>query len=324
MHRGMVFAMANRFRPEFFPHNIKQRMSSILLSSALYISNSSRAEHMRIHFNRKQIRIHLGRLIIMTAGEYGLIWLSTEPSMLQSIEGKLTAWRRDTSATRPANAREQPYPAYKQPPSINGFYILAEDPYEKDWPRLRECHFEYLRKAMEISRTPDHRTRHQPELLEYLAEAVGKHDGGAPDPSVLRSRLTNSEERRRRLAKAERKAAPRETLVNRYERNPDVVAEALYRAGNLCDLCRKEAPFTRLSDGSPYLEVHHCIPLAAGGDDTIDNALALCPACHRKLHFGMPHDAAVRCAQDAWRSLYAHEHETPLPDGGTPTQPPEN
>jgi 5-methylcytosine-specific restriction protein A len=32
--------------------------------------------------------------------------------------------------------------------------------------------------------------------------------------------------------------------------------------------------------------VHHLIRLADGGDDTVDNAVAACPNCHRQRHFG--------------------------------------
>lgn len=39
-----------------------------------------------------------------------------------------------------------------------------------------------------------------------------------------------------------------------------------------------------LSDGRPYLEAHHVIPLAEGGPDIIENMVALCPNCHRKMH----------------------------------------
>jgi 5-methylcytosine-specific restriction enzyme A len=34
----------------------------------------------------------------------------------------------------------------------------------------------------------------------------------------------------------------------------------------------------------PYLECHHVIGLAVGGDDTIDNTVALCPNCYRRMH----------------------------------------
>ena len=36
--------------------------------------------------------------------------------------------------------------------------------------------------------------------------------------------------------------------------------------------------------GEPYLEAHHVIRLADGGKDTIDNVVAICPNCHRKVH----------------------------------------
>ena len=37
-------------------------------------------------------------------------------------------------------------------------------------------------------------------------------------------------------------------------------------------------------DGKPYLEAHHIIWLAKGGADEIENVVALCPNCHKKMH----------------------------------------
>lgn len=71
-----------------------------------------------------------------------------------------------------------------------------------------------------------------------------------------------------------------------YDRNPDVVAERLYIAGGYCEECKQKAPFLRKSDGTPYLEVHHIVPLSMNGEDTIENTIALCPNCHRKKHYG--------------------------------------
>jgi len=34
-----------------------------------------------------------------------------------------------------------------------------------------------------------------------------------------------------------------------------------------------------------YIEVHHIIPLSEGGEDSINNTVALCPNCHRALHY---------------------------------------
>lgn len=71
-----------------------------------------------------------------------------------------------------------------------------------------------------------------------------------------------------------------------YKRNPYVVAEVLERANGYCENCGSYAPFDRASDGTPYLEVHHIIPLSEGGADTVKNASGICPNCHRKAHFG--------------------------------------
>lgn len=50
-----------------------------------------------------------------------------------------------------------------------------------------------------------------------------------------------------------------------------------------CQLCGSDAPFID-KNGEPYLEEHHVKRLADGGTDTIDNVVAICPNCHRKVH----------------------------------------
>lgn len=76
------------------------------------------------------------------------------------------------------------------------------------------------------------------------------------------------------------------SFVASFVRNPDVVAEVLERSHGACERCKAPAPFMRASDGSPYLEVHHIDFLANGGHDTVSNAEALCPNCHREKHYG--------------------------------------
>jgi len=90
----------------------------------------------------------------------------------------------------------------------------------------------------------------------------------------------------RNAKKARGKPATRPRSTTEFVRNPYVVAAAILRSKGLCEMpgC-KHALFKR-DDGSPYLEVHHIIPLAEGGDDTLRNAAALCPMCHREAHHG--------------------------------------
>ncbi|GMV68103.1 MAG: hypothetical protein AMXMBFR76_05420 [Pseudomonadota bacterium] len=105
---------------------------------------------------------------------------------------------------------------------------------------------------------------------------------------VERSRELSSAARAERLRHA--RVLPKRTdiVTSVFVRNPDVVAEVLFQAAGNCQRCAKPAPFNRESDGTPYLEVHHRVPLAIGGEDTVANAIALCPNCHRELHYGKP------------------------------------
>ncbi|NRH26972.1 HNH endonuclease signature motif containing protein [Pseudomonas sp. MS19] len=70
-----------------------------------------------------------------------------------------------------------------------------------------------------------------------------------------------------------------------YARDVRVVAYVLKEAEGHCEACLKSSPFIK-ADGAPYLEVHHLRHLADGGSDTVQNAIAVCPNCHRELHHG--------------------------------------
>lgn len=101
----------------------------------------------------------------------------------------------------------------------------------------------------------------------------------------MASKLT-SEQRHTKIAKSNPVPQVKEVTTKIFIRSGYVVAEVLERANGICEQCGNDAPFLRVKDGSPYLEVHHKIPLADGGEDTVKNAIALCPNCHRQAHYG--------------------------------------
>ena len=106
------------------------------------------------------------------------------------------------------------------------------------------------------------------------------------DRSVLEQRVTRLRSRGR-LPRPSGCNAPRRLVAAQatYERDPSVKAWVLQEAAGTCELCLQSAPFM-LENGEPYLEVHHVLPLAEGGADTVENAAALCPNCHRRVHLG--------------------------------------
>lgn len=74
-------------------------------------------------------------------------------------------------------------------------------------------------------------------------------------------------------------------LVTQYVRDAKVKGWVLANAKGKCECCGSRAPFESVL--GPFLEVHHVHRLCDGGADTVENALALCPNCHRMLHFSI-------------------------------------
>ena len=107
------------------------------------------------------------------------------------------------------------------------------------------------------------------------------------EEQVKKSKKDNSSKRNNRLKTAPKIPDQIQITSIGFKRNPDVIAEVLLRANGICERCNKNAPFIRKKDNTPYLEVHHKITLSNDGEDTIENAIAICPNCHRELHFGV-------------------------------------
>jgi len=77
----------------------------------------------------------------------------------------------------------------------------------------------------------------------------------------------------------------KEKQIIAYQRAEAIKKYVLARANGICEGCEKPAPF-RTSKG-PYLECHHLHRLADGGPDHPANVIALCPNCHREVHFSI-------------------------------------
>ncbi|MFW1026392.1 HNH endonuclease [Vibrio parahaemolyticus] len=107
------------------------------------------------------------------------------------------------------------------------------------------------------------------------------------EKQIAKALKSTSGERKERIKLSNGKPKRVNVVTTYYIRDPDVIVETLVRANGICEKCKNKAPFVRKKDKSPYLEVHHIIPLAEGGDDLLENTIALCPNCHRNAHFGI-------------------------------------
>ncbi|WP_366516717.1 HNH endonuclease [Sphingomonas caseinilyticus] len=207
-----------------------------------------------------------------TGGKYPNTWLS-EPDRLKYYLKSRSGVFNESYVENAAIIRNPDVPVFvfhrteeRQPFTFAGQFTSERVVSEADGSKW----FELVRSSM-IS--PTNRVD-EGELRRTFAQRVAVAE------------KTSREARLERLKRALKHPPRVTTTATAYIRNPDVVAEVLYRSNGTCEGCGSNAPFERNSDGSPYLEVHHKKHLSEGGEDTVENAVAICPNCHRREHFG--------------------------------------
>jgi 5-methylcytosine-specific restriction protein A len=92
-----------------------------------------------------------------------------------------------------------------------------------------------------------------------------------------------------------------------YYRSQKVKAYVLSRAKGKCESCEKPAPFTTRS-GLPYLEPHHINRLSDGGLDHPKFMAAICPDCHREIHFGSNGEAKNEALRETVKAKELNGH----------------
>jgi 5-methylcytosine-specific restriction protein A len=158
---------------------------------------------------------------------------------------------------------------------------LAGEPYQEEQPDVEGK----LRKVWMFPLRPVSGDAPAAVPAERVQRAAAARERAA--------RRLSDEELAERARGASKDASRRPTTSTTYERDPYVSEFAKRRAQGHCQLCGQPAPF-RSRKGEPYLETHHIVWLARGGQDAIENTVALCPNCHRKVHeLDRAHDVAA-------------------------------
>ncbi|OMC75059.1 hypothetical protein BK121_03330 [Paenibacillus odorifer] len=106
----------------------------------------------------------------------------------------------------------------------------------------------------------------------------------------------SDEELKKRAQKARGGQSQRQATITSFDRDAFVSEYAKRRARGICQLCDNPAPFIN-KQGKPYLETHHIQWLSRGGPDTIENTIALCPNCHKKMHIVDDHKDVLKLAR---------------------------
>lgn len=146
--------------------------------------------------------------------------------------------------------------------TYRGVVVLAEEPYQAEQPDDRGN----FRKVWIFPLKP---------INSSWEKMQGAYEGDIiklPDKELARQFEINALEQK-----------PRKAEATVYYRNPYLKALVKRLAKGKCQWCKEQAPFID-NYGEPYLEEHHVQELANGGRDEIDNVVAICPNCHRKIH----------------------------------------
>ena len=126
--------------------------------------------------------------------------------------------------------------------------------------------------------------------VSYSAQAGGmipnlneSEARGIEESQSRKARQLSTAELKARVQKARKTPSKRGAQSTIFVRDAAIAEYAKRLAKGACDLCRNPAPFLNKSNEA-YLECHHIVWLAKGGEDTLENTVALCPNCRRKMH----------------------------------------
>lgn len=95
---------------------------------------------------------------------------------------------------------------------------------------------------------------------------------------------------------------------SKIARDPSVAANALCNADFKCELCPEHKTFIRKSNGKPYTEPHHLIPMKFQKDfnvsiDVENNIVSLCSNCHNLLHYGADFESSLKLLYEKRKQL---------------------
>jgi 5-methylcytosine-specific restriction endonuclease McrA len=133
------------------------------------------------------------------------------------------------------------------------------------------------------------------------AEVIGQNVVEEADKLTALGLPTLMDRYRQQEGKVARAPVAQVVQTRSFDRAPLVVAIAKERAGYRCEVPGCVGHRFTGAHGKPYCEVHHIVPLAQGGVDTIENVVCLCPNHHREAH----HGANARALAATFREIRA-------------------
>lgn len=293
---------AGRIIEKFLPNQNQRSKFLHFLSNAIEFTNNINSNNWNLNLDSygNFLRFNTGQEFCIELNKYGLLILCNRLTIKNIIEQHnipviYRGYKKGIGDIINMNFEDTPDLLSKTKNSIG--CILNLEHIENYIDFFEQSNREFILDALHTTLTPLMRRAHSIGAVEYVISKAKETsindvlpdftDFANREEIKLEKAKVISQKKRLEILKNSNKK-PQKTIVRQvvFQRNPYVVAEALFRANGICERCKKPAPFQRDNDATPYLEVHHIITLADGGDDTLDNVIALCPNCHRHAHFG--------------------------------------
>lgn len=118
-----------------------------------------------------------------------------------------------------------------------------------------------------------------------------------------KAKKLSTDELKKRALSVSKKPGTRKSETVQYERDEFISEYTKRIADGTCQLCHSKAPFLN-KQNEPYLESHHIKWLSKGGEDTLENSIALCPNCHKKMHI-LNKESDIKFLQRANKTRYS-------------------
>lgn len=180
----------------------------------------------------------------------------------------------------------------------NAVLVTVEVLGDPQWSELETSYYGSMRRG--AGRSPEIRMGRDFIHWAEIGDSIGvgnigdrvyawKAEAAAMPIADIANKIASTADQEDLLRKArEAKGKPpkQPKTIADFKRNVAVVAGALARSNGKCEMPKCGTALFQKDDGSNFLEVHHIVPLGEEGEDTLVNAAALCPMCHRELHFG--------------------------------------
>lgn len=95
------------------------------------------------------------------------------------------------------------------------------------------------------------------------------------------------------IAEPEKPGSAKTSTITRHNRDPQTAKKALINAHYKCEFNEEHQSFISGTTQRNYVEAHHLVPVSLTNTDefkfnldVIENLIALCPNCHRAIHYG--------------------------------------